>query len=76
MLTMWDNAVIKYLANTLKIDGETNINKADINKILEVCNNRKDRLMLFKYAIENVLEEIDSENGKRLLEQIDKKLAQ
>ena len=76
MLTMWDRVVIGFLEKGLKESGECNIHNISLGSILRISNNRKDRLILFKYAIENVLQDIESKNGEKILEGINKELAQ
>lgn len=76
MLTMWDRVAIMIIENGLREDGEVNIDNVNFEAILRISNNKTDRLMLFKQAIENVLQDIKSENGTKVLESINKYLAQ
>lgn len=76
MLTMWDRVAIRIIENGLREDGEVNIDNVNFDMILRISNNKTDRLMLFKQAIENVLQDIKSENGTKVLESINKYLAQ
>lgn len=76
MLTMWDRVAIRIIENGLREDGEVNIDNISFEAILRISNNKIDRLMLFKQAIENVLQDIKSENGTKVLESINKYLAQ
>lgn len=76
MLTMWDRVAIRIIENGLREDGEVNIDNISFEAILRISHNKTDRLMLFKQAIENVLQDIKSENGTKVLESINKYLAQ
>lgn len=76
MLTMWDRVAIRIIENGLREDGEVNIDNVNFDMILRISNNKSDRLMLFKQAIENVLQDIKSKNGTKVLESINKYLAQ
>lgn len=76
MLTMWDRVAIRIIENGLREDGEVNIDNISFEAILRISHNKTDRLILFKQAIENVLQDIKSENGTKVLESINKYLAQ
>jgi hypothetical protein len=72
---MWDRVAIRIIENGLREDGEVNIDNIKFDAILRISHNKTDRLILFKQAIENVLQDIKSENGKEVLDNINKYLA-
>ena len=63
-----------FLAKSLMLDGDMNINRITFEKIDSICHNKLEALTSINNAIEIILNMVDSENGEKVLSKVKDKI--